>query len=153
MLDVYVDADGCPVKEEVYRVARRCGLAVTLVANRRIARPPDASIRLVVVGEAFDAADDWIADHAKEDDIVVTADVPLAARCLEKGARVVGVRGDFFSRESIGDAIASRDLMSHLRDAGVTTGGPAPFVPRDRSRFLQALDEVVQAVRLGKPAR
>ena len=153
MLDVYVDADGCPVKEEVYRVARRCGLTVTLVANKRMAKPPDAGFRLVVVGDAFDAADDWIAEHVETDDIVVTADVPLAARCLKRGARVIGVRGDVFANASIGDALASRDLLSTLRDAGVPTSGPAPFGPRDRSRFLQRLHEVIEAIRCGKPAR
>ena len=153
VLDIYVDADGCPVKDEVYRVAARCGLAVHVVANKRIRVPLGGGVRLVVVGDAFDAADDWIVEHAGQDDVVVTADVPLAARCVAKGARVVGPRGNVFTPSSVGDALASRDLMANLRDHGVPTRGPEPFTPRDRSAFLQRLDEIVQAVRLGKRDR
>lgn len=153
MLDIYVDADGCPVKDEVYRVAVRCGLRVTAVANRRITMPGLSSIRLVVVGDELDAADDWIATHADREDIVVTGDIPLAARCIARGARVVGHRGDVFTEDSIGDVVASRDLNTSLREAGVNTPGPSAFTTRDRSAFLQKLDELIQAVRHGRGAR
>jgi uncharacterized protein len=147
VLDVYVDADGCPVKEEVYRVALRYGLRVLVVANSRIRMPAVERIELVLVGEALDAADDWIAEHAGVGDIVVTGDIPLAARCLERSARVLDPRGRVYSEDSIGDALASRELMAYLRDLGEVGGGPAPFAPKDRSRFLQRLDELVHAVR------
>ena len=153
MLDIYVDADGCPVKDEVYRVAVRCGLRVVAVANRRITMPGLSSIQLVVVGDAFDAADDWIAAHADREDIVVTADIPLAARCLARGARVLGHRGNTFTDSSIGDVVATRDLNATLRDHGVNSPGPAPFTARDRSSFLQKLDELIQAVRHGRGAK
>lgn len=147
MLHVYVDADGCPVKDEVYRVAARCELHVSVVANARIRVPSDPRVTLVVVGSAFDAADDWIAQRCGVDDIVITADIPLAARCLQNGARVLGHRGDLFTEDSIGDALASRDIATYLRDIGEPTRGPAPFTPRHRSSFLQRLDDVVQAIR------
>ena len=147
MLDIYLDADGCPVKEEAYRVARRYGLRVHVVANGRLQVPSDPRIASVVVSADFDAADDWIAARAGAGDIVVTADIPLAARCLERGARVLGPKGREFTEDSIGDAVASRALMDHLRQMGEMTGGPAPFVPKDRSRFLGRLDEIVNAVR------
>ncbi len=147
---LYIDADACPVKDEAYRVAARHGLKVTLVANRFIAVPRDDAIRLQVVGEGPDAADDWIADHVEADDVVVTADIPLAARCLAKDAAVIGTTGKPFTKESIGSALASRELMSHLREVGEITGGPRPFAARDRSRFLQELEH---AVNRGKRAR
>ncbi len=147
MLEIYIDADGCPVKEEVYRVAQRYRLHVTVVANSRIRIPALGSVDLVVVTGQFDAADDWIAEHVAVDDIIVTGDIPLAARCLEKGALVLGSRGDMFTQDSIGEALASRALLAHLRELGTITGGPAPFANRDRSRFLQRLDETIQAVR------
>jgi uncharacterized protein YaiI (UPF0178 family) len=147
VLDIYIDGDGCPVKQEVYRVAKRHGLEVTLVANARMATPPGDFVRLVVVGGRFDAADDWIAAHAGADDIVISGDIPLAARCLKKGARVIGTTGREFTEENIGAALATRELLSHLREIGETTGGPAPFDPRDRSRFLHRLDETIQAVK------
>lgn len=150
MLTLYVDADGCPVKDEVHRVARRCGLPVVFVANKRMRVPEDAANRLVIVSGDFDAADDWIVEHAVTDDIVVTADIPLAARCLKGGARVVDPRGRIFTEDSIGDALTSRDIAAHLRDMGEMTGGPAPYDKRDRSRFLQRLDDVIQAIRLGR---
>ncbi len=146
MSEIFVDADGCPVKEEVYRVAGRYGLHVTLAANSRFRVPDDEQIELVVVGDGFDEADDWIVDHLHGNDIVITADIPLAARCLEKGARVLGHKGRVFTEESIGDALASRELLSQLRDTGVMTGGPAPFARKDRSRFLQRLDALVHEV-------
>jgi hypothetical protein len=147
VLHVFVDADACPVKQEVYRVARRYGLEVTLVANSRMAVPDEPWIVLEVVGGALDEADDWIADRVQLDDIVITADVPLASRCLKAGARVIGTTGKSFTNDNIGSALATRDLLSDLRGAGEITGGPSPMTRRDRSRFLQALDEAVQVVR------
>jgi uncharacterized protein YaiI (UPF0178 family) len=153
MLDIYVDADGCPVKDEVYRVAVRCGLRVVAVANRRINMPGLSSIQLVVVGDAFDAADDWIASHADREDIVITSDIPLAARCLARGARVLGHRGGAFTEASIGDSVANRDLHAELRASGIATPRAAAFTARDRSSFLRTLDEMVQAVRHGRGVR
>ncbi len=150
MSEILVDADGCPVKQEVYRVAKRYGLKVTLVANSQMHIPSEDWLELVVVSDQFDAADDWIVDHATRNDIVITGDIPLASRCLKKGARVLGPKGHVFTEDSIGDALATRDLMSHLRDIGIMTGGPAPFKKRDRSRFLQGLDSIVQSIRNGK---
>jgi uncharacterized protein YaiI (UPF0178 family) len=150
LLNIFVDADGCPVKPEVYRVAKRYGLKVTLVSNSRIRTPQEDWLEGVVVDGQFNAVDDWIVEHVSENDIVITGDIPLASRCLEKDARVLGPSGRIFTKESIGDALASRELLSHLRDLGTITGGPAPFEKRDRSRFLQRLDETIQALRSGK---
>lgn len=147
MLNIYVDADACPVKEEVYRVAERYDLDVNVVANSRMRVPYENRIRLKVVGDGFDAADDWIAENVERDDIVITADIPLAARCLEKGATVIGSGGRPFTEDNIGDAMASRELLSELRETGEITGGPPPFAKKDRSRFLQRLDEAVHAIR------
>jgi uncharacterized protein YaiI (UPF0178 family) len=147
VLDVYVDADGCPVKEEVYRVARRYGLTVYIVSGRPISVPTEAWARPVAVGGRFDAADDWIAERAAEDDVVVTGDIPLAARCLKRGARVLGTRGEEFTAESIGSALAGRELMDQLRQMGLATAGPKPLGKQDRSRFASRLDEIVQRVR------
>ncbi len=147
MLKIFIDADGCPVKEEVYRVARRYGLEVALVANSSMRAPSDATIEMVVVDVKFDAADDWIVEHAGENDVVITADIPLASRCLKKEAMVLRPTGREFTEENIGEALATRELMSHLRDLGTITGGPAPFENRDRSRFLHRLDEIVQSIR------
>jgi len=147
LLDIFIDADGCPVKGEVYRVAKRYGLKVTLVSNSRMGAPQEDWLEVVVVDGQFNAADDWIVEHVSEKDIVITGDIPLASRCLEKDARVLAPSGRLFTRESIGEALASRELLSHLRDLGTITGGPAPFEKRDRSRFLQRLDETIQAVR------
>jgi len=144
---VYVDGDACSVKEEIYRVARRYRLEVTLVANSRIFTPRGLGIRQVVVKGHLDAADDWIADHATTDDIVVTDDIPLAARCLEAGAKVLSARGRPFTEDNIGDAVAARDLNVHLREMGTLSGGPRPFGKKDRSTFLQKLDEMVQTIR------
>lgn len=149
MLHIYIDADACPVKEEVYRVARRYALGVTLVANKPQRIPEDASIALVVVPEGLDAADDWIAEHAGEGDIVITADIPLAARCLRNGARVIGTTGRPFTEDNVGDALATREILSELRGADEFTSGPPPFEKKDRSRFLQALDTAIQAIRRG----
>jgi len=152
MLAILVDADGCPVKEEIYRVARRHGLGATVVANSRIRIPEEDRFNLVVVGDRFDAADDWIAEHAERDDIVITSDIPLASRCLRKGAVVLDQRGGAFTEENIGSALANRELLSHLRDLGTLTGGPAPFSARDRSRFLHRLDEAIRAVHRRNPS-
>ncbi len=146
---IFIDADGCPVKEETYRVAKRYGLKVLLVSNARMRRPYEEWVEMVIVEGTFDAADDWIVEKVSRDDVVVTADIPLAGRCLQKGARVLDPRGKLFSEDSIGDALASRELMSHLREMGNLTGGPPPFEKRDRSRFLQGLDTVIQAIRRG----
>jgi uncharacterized protein YaiI (UPF0178 family) len=144
---IFVDADGCPVKPEIYRVARRYDLPVTLVANAWMRVPKAPGLELVVVPGGLDVADDWIAERVTADDIVITADIPLAARCLRKGARVLDTRGGVFTEDGIGEALASRELLSRLRDLGTVTGGPAPFAPRDRSLFLQRLDAAIQALR------
>ena len=150
MLHIFVDADACPVKQEVYRVAKRCGLEVTLVSNSWMRIPEEPWLTLEVVDDAFDAADDWIVDHVETDDIVVTADVPRASRCLKKGAQVIGATGRPFTENNIGQAVATRDLLAELRGAGEITGGPPPITKRDRSLFLQKLDEAIQAVRRRK---
>ncbi len=138
------------MKQEVYRVARRYGLKVTVVANSQMFIPDEDWLKLVVVSGRLDAADDWIAGYVTKNDIVVSGDIPLASRCLKKGARVVGLKGRVFTMDSIGDALATRDLMSQLRNSGMITGGPAPFEKRDRSRFLQSLDGIIQDIRNGK---
>ena len=153
MLHIYVDADACPVKPEVFRVAERYGLEVTLVANSWMRVPNEPWITLEVVDDGFDAADDWIVDHVDPDDIVITADVPLAGRCLDKGARVIGTTGKPFTPENIGSALAMRDLMADLRGAGEITGGPPPMTRKDRSQFLQQLDQTIQAVRKIRASR
>lgn len=150
-MTIYIDADACPVKLEVYRVAERYHIPVTLVANSWMRLPDKKDITLKVVGDDLDAADDWIAAQAETDDIVITADIPLASRCLTKGARVIGPGGKHFTDANIGQAVATRDLLSGLRSAGMTTGGPPPLHQRDRSRFLQELDEVIQSIRRKYP--
>lgn len=147
MLHIFVDADACPVKQEVYRVASRYNLDVTLVTNSWMRIPNELWIALEVVEDGFDAADDWIVTHVEPHDIVVTADIPLASRCLKEGARVIGPTGKPFTENNIGHVVATRDLLSALRGAGEITGGPPPLKKRDRSRFLQQLDEVIQAIR------
>ncbi len=147
MTRIYVDADACPVKRETHRVAGRYHLEVTLVANSWMRVPRGRLIRLEVVTDGFDAADDWIVERVQPNDIVVTADIPLASRCLKKGARAIGPSGKPFTEDNIGDAAAIRDPLSDLRGAGEITGGPPPFTKRDRSRFLQQLDNMIQAIR------
>lgn len=149
MTTIYVDADGCPVKDEVCRVAKRCGAAVKLVSNSWMRAPAGDAIELVVVGDGFDEADDWIVEHVTEHDVVVTTDIPLASRCLKKGARALGPKGRAFTPDSIGGALAGREASQYLRDLGVQTGGPAPFSTRDRSAFLQGLDALVRAALRG----
>jgi len=150
LLKIFIDADGCPVKEEVYRVARRYDLEVAQVANSRMRIPADEAFEMVVVDGKFDAADDWIVEHAGDGDIVITADIPLASRCLKNGAMTLRSNGREFTEENIGEALATRELMSTLRDLGEMTGGPPPFENRDRSRFLHRLDEMIQSVRRKK---
>jgi uncharacterized protein len=150
LLDIFIDADGCPVKQEVYRVAKRYGLKVTLVSNSRMRTPQEDWLEVVVVDGQFNAADDWIVEHVSKNDIVVTGDIPLASRCLGKDAQVLGPSGRIFNKDSIGEALANREFLSYLRDLGTITGGPAPFEKRDRSRFLQRLDEMIQSVRRRK---
>ncbi len=147
MLHIFVDADACPVKQEVYRVASRCSLNVTLVANSWMRVPNESWIALEVVAGGFDAADDWIAEHVQPHDIVVTADILLANRCLKKDARVIGPTGKPFTDNNIGDAVATRDLLALLRETGEVAGGPPPLKKRDRSRFLQQLDVAIQTIR------
>ena len=142
-IEILVDADACPVKDEVYRVARRYGLKVFVISNGGVRIPGDPMIEMVVVEQVPDAADDWIAARARRGDVVVTADIPLAHRCLQAGAEVVGPTGRPFSPSSIGSAMAQRALMEHLRSSGEITGGPKPFAAGDRSRFLSALDEAI----------
>ncbi len=150
MATIYVDADACPVKDEVYRVARRYSVKVVVVANATLHVPSGPLVELVV-RTGFGAADDWIAEQAAPGDIAITADVPLAARCVAKGALVVDPKGRLFTADNVGEALAVRDLMQELRDAGTTTRGPAPMTPKDRSRFLSRLDEAVNAVRRAHP--
>lgn len=144
-MNIFVDADACPVKQEVYRVATRYGLDVTLVANAPM-RVPDW-VALEIVGGRSDAADDWIVDHVNRDDIVVTADILLADRCIKKDAQVIGPSGKPFSEEGIGQAVATRNLLAELRGAGEIMGGPPPLKQRDRSQFLQQLDNIIQSTR------
>jgi uncharacterized protein len=149
-MEIFVDADACPVKDEVFRVAKRYGFKVFLVSNSSIKIPKDVLAEMVVVKDHFDAADDWIAENIHENDIAVSADIPLASRCLKNGARVIDPKGRVITKETIGDALANRELSAYLRDMGNNTGGPAPYAKRDRSRFLQHLDGLIQAVLRGK---
>lgn len=146
MLTIYIDADACPVKREVYRVASRYSMRVVVVSNAPL-RVPCGALVESVVRSGFGAADDWIAEQAGMGDIVVTADIPLAARCLANGGRVLDPKGHPFSESDIGSALAMRDLMADLRQGGIVTGGPTAITPKDRSRFLSKLDEVINAVR------
>ncbi|MDF2115456.1 YaiI/YqxD family protein [Roseiarcaceae bacterium H3SJ34-1] len=140
---IFVDADACPVKDEVYRVAARYGLKTFIVANSFMLVPKDPLIERVIVGAGMDAADNWIAEHATPRDVVITADIPLAARCVKAGASVIAPNGRVLNENSIGMALATRNLMQDLRDSGETTRGPRPFAPRDRSTFLSALDQAI----------
>ena len=150
-MHIFIDADACPVKQEVYRVAKRYRLPVTLVANSWMRVPDGHKVALQVVDAGPDAADDWIVAHVQADDIVITADIPLASRCLKNGASVIGTTGKPFTEDNIGDAVATRDLLSGLREAGEITSGPPPLKKSDRSRFLQKLDEAIQAIRRKHP--
>jgi len=149
-ITIYVDADACPVKQEVYRVAERHALKVNVVTNNPIAVPRDPLIARMVVGAGMDEADNWIAERVGRGDIVVTADVPLASRCVKAGAEVIAPNGRRFTEESIGHVLATHNLMDSLRSAGEITSGPKPFAPRDRSAFLAALDQaIVRLTRAG----
>lgn len=146
MTRIYVDADACPVKDEIYRIAARHGVAVSVVAGQFIRVPNDPLIERIAAGAAMDAADDWIAERAVTGDIVVTADIPLAARCVKTGAAVIAPNGKPFTEESIGMTLAVRNLMTDLRSSGEVTGGPRSFSPRDRSAFLSALDQTIRRI-------
>lgn len=145
MLTVYIDADACPVKDETYRVAGRYGLKAFVVANNPMRVPAGPLVELVVRA-GFGAADDWIAEQIGPHDICVTADIPLAARCVARGAVVVDPKGRLLTEATIGEAVGVRDLMDELRQAGAATGGPAPMTAKDRSRFLSTLDQAANAV-------
>ena len=147
MHEVFIDADACPVKDETYKVAKRHGFVVWVVANTYVQTPRGEDVRLVTVKSGADAADDWIVEHVGPGDIVVTADIPLASRAMANGARVLGFKGREFTEDSIGDALAGRELSSQLREMGVQTGGPAPFSKQDRSSFLNKLDALAHAVK------
>jgi uncharacterized protein YaiI (UPF0178 family) len=144
LIEIFIDGDGCPVKDETYVVATRYGVPVALVANSPIYVPDGFGVEMIVVEAGPDVADDWIAENVQAGDVVVTADLPLAARCLAAGALVLGTNGREFERESIGDLLATRDLKAQLRESGVMSGGPPPISGRDRSRFQSKLDELVQ---------
>ena len=143
---IFVDADACPVKDEIYRVAIRHGLPVSVVAGSFIRVPQDPLIERIAAGSGMDAADDWIAERAHEGDIVITADIPLASRCVKAGAEVIAPNGKPFTEQSIGMTLAVRNLMTDLRSAGEVTGGPRSFAPRDRSAFLSALDQALRRI-------
>ena len=147
MLNLFIYADACPVKEEAYRVAKRHGMTVSVVANQWMNMPNDPNIRLEVVDDGFDAADNWIAEYCERGDIVITEDIPLAARCLAKGARVLTGRGKIYDENSIGGAVAGRELMQYLREAGTINGGQKPLQAKDRMEFMQELDKMMVAVR------
>jgi uncharacterized protein YaiI (UPF0178 family) len=143
VIAIFVDADACPVKDEVYVVATRYGLRVAVVANAPLGVPHGMGVQLIVVDRGPDAADDWIAQNVRPGDVVVTADVPLAARCLAAGAHVIGSTGREFDEDSIGGALAMRDLLASRREAGELTRGPAPLSAKQRSRFAAELDRIV----------
>jgi|SRR5882757_111753 len=151
-MHIYIDADACPVKDEVYRVAGRHSLPVTVVAVGFIRVPQDPMIARVAAGAGPDAADDWIVEHARAGDIVITADIPLASRCVKAGAEVIAPNGRPFTEASIGMTLAVRNLMHDLRSAGEATRGPPPFSPRDRSTFLSALEEAIRRVQRARRA-
>jgi uncharacterized protein YaiI (UPF0178 family) len=146
LLHIYVDADACPVKKEVYRVAKRYKLSVTLVTNSWMRIPDESWLLLEVVKNGLDAADDWIVEKVQPNDIIITGDIPLAERCLKKNASVIGPTGKPFTKDNIGDTIATRDLLSDLRSSGEITSGPAPLTKHDKSLFLQQLDKVIQSI-------
>ncbi len=150
MAKIFIDADGCPVKEEVYRVAERYQLNVVLVANKPLNLPLNPLLEMIVVKGNFDAADDWIVEQCQAFDIVVTADILLAERCVKKLARVLGHKGDEFTEDNIGSAVASRELMQNLRHMGEVRGGPAPMDKQARSKFLATLDRIIQSLKKDK---
>ena len=147
MTRILIDADACPVKAETYRVAKRYELNVILVSNMWIRIPTETWLEQIVVNDHPDAADDWIAENTTDQDIVITADIPLAGRCLEKNARVISPRGRYYTENDIGEALSNRNLREQLRDMGIMTGGPKPFSKQDRSHFLQRLDQLIQQMK------
>jgi hypothetical protein len=149
MTAIYIDADACPVREEVYRVAERLDLKVFVVWNgsRPIRPSQNPNVAMITVSDGADAADNWIAEHIGAQDICVTADIPLASRCLAKDALALAPNGKIWTKDNIGGALAGREVSRHLRELGMTGGGAAPFSKADRSNFLQALDKLVQAAR------
>jgi uncharacterized protein YaiI (UPF0178 family) len=147
MTKIYIDADGCPVKEEVYRVAERYKMPVVLVANKALNLPANPLLKMVVVSGGFDAADDWIVENAGAGDIVVTSDILLADRCVKKSVRVLGHKGNEFTEDNIGDAVANRELMQNLRHMGEMRGGPSPMDKKARSQFLGTLDRIIQSLK------
>ena len=153
MHKIHVDADACPVKNEVSKVAKRHQLKVLFVSNAWMRIPEEGENELVVVEGEFDfnAADNWIVEHVSPNDIVVTTDIPLANRCIQAGARVLSPTGQRFTEDNIGQMVATRGLMSELRDEGSVTGGPPPFQPQDRSRFLQILEQIIQDIKRANP--
>jgi uncharacterized protein YaiI (UPF0178 family) len=148
---IYVDGDACPVREEVYKVSDRLGLQVFVVSNgSRPIRPTGRpNVVLITVEAGADIADDWIAERIMASDVCVTSDIPLASRCLAKSARAIAPNGKLWTPDNIGNALAGREVSRHMREIGMTTGGPAPLTKRDRSRFLSALDSAVQAAKRG----
>ena len=147
MLDIYIDADGCPVKDEVYKVAERYKLRVILVANKRLTIPIDPRIEMQVVGGGFDAADDWIVENSSARDILVTSDILLADRCIKKQVRALNPKGREWTEDNIGSAIAGRELSANLRHMGETGGGPSAMDKKARSQFLATLDQIIQSVK------
>jgi uncharacterized protein YaiI (UPF0178 family) len=147
MTKIYIDADGCPVRDEVYRVAERYQLSVILVANKALSLPLNKLLKMVVVSGGFDAADDWIVENVQLHEIVITADILLADRCIKKGARVLNPKGEEMTEDNIGSAVANRELMQNLRQMGEIRGGPAPMDKKARSRFLSQLDQIIQSVK------
>jgi uncharacterized protein YaiI (UPF0178 family) len=149
MTEIYIDADGCPVKEEVYKVAARYKIKVHVVANKHLTVPIDPLIEMNVVGKGFDAVDDWIVEKITSQDIVVTADILLANRCVQKQARALGPQGNEFNEDNIGMAVANRELMQNLRHMGEKRGGPPPMDKKARSKFLGTLDQIIHSLRRG----
>ncbi len=147
MTKIYVDADACPVKEEVYKVADRYKLQVILVSNQYMKTPVNPLIELKIVEGNFDAADDWIVENAVASDVVITIDILLAERCVKKSIRVLGHKGDEFTEDNIGSAVATRELMQNLRHMGEMRGGPAPMDKKARSKFLGTLDQILQSLK------
>lgn len=144
MIEIFIDGDACPVKDETYVVATRHGVPVAVVANSPMRVPTELGVEMIVVEQGPDVADDWIVEEVRTGDVVITADLPLASRCIERGARVLSHNGRIFTEESIGGLVATRDLKADLREGGLSSGGPPPMTAKDRSRFSSRLEEVVQ---------
>jgi len=147
LLNIFIDADACPFKKEVYKVADRYLLKVFVVTNTWMKIPEEKRFVVILVNDELDAADNWIIENANIDDIVITADIPMANQCLKKGAYVIGAKGTQLTKNNIGDIIATRDLLTGLRSTGEITGGPSPLMKIDRSNFLQEIDQIIQKVR------